>query len=77
MVHVYCRMKMVSGDFTLRDIAACFVLPSATFICVFLEKSLMIVEATLVQEGENGYVTRGGMTSIPSWGKTSLSVWSF
>ena len=57
MVHVYCRMKMVGGDFTLRDTTTCFVLPSTTFVCVFLEKGLMVVEATLVQEGKNGSVT--------------------
>ena len=56
MVYVYCRMKMVGGDFISRDTALCFVQPLATFVCVFLEKGLMVVETMLVQERENGSV---------------------
>ena len=54
MVDVHCRMKMEGGDCMLRDIALCFVQHSATFVCVFLEKGLMVVEIMPVQEGENG-----------------------
>ena len=54
MAYVHCRMKMVGGDFILRDKAPCFVQPSATFVCVSLEKGPMVVEKTLVQEGVNG-----------------------
>ena len=37
-----CKLQNEDGGWglTLRDIAACFVLPSATFVCVFLEKGL-------------------------------------
>ncbi|RVX03813.1 Beta-Amyrin Synthase 1 [Vitis vinifera] len=38
------RMKMVGGDFILRDKAPCFVQPSATFVCVSLEKGEMVEE---------------------------------
>ena len=51
MVHVYCIMKMVGRDFILRNTEPCFVQPSATFVCVFLEKGLMVVKTVLVQEG--------------------------
>ena len=50
-------MKMVGGDFILRDKAPCFVQPSATFVCVFLEKGEMVEETMLVQEGVNGSMT--------------------
>ena len=57
MVYVHCRMKMVGGDFILKDTAPCFAQPLAIFVCVFSEKGLMVVETMLAQEGENGSVT--------------------
>ena len=54
MAYVHCRMKMVGGDCILRDTAQCFVQHSATFVCVSLEKGVMVVETMLVQEGVNG-----------------------
>ena len=51
MAYEHCRMKMVGGDFILRDKAPCFVQPSATFVCVSLEKGEMVEETMLVQEG--------------------------
>ena len=57
MAYVHCRMKMVSGDFILRDTAPCFVQSSATFVCVSLEKGEMMEETKLVQEGVNGSMT--------------------
>ena len=54
MAYVHCRMKMVGGDCILRNTASCFVQHSATFVCVSLEKGVMVVETMLVQEGVNG-----------------------
>ena len=54
MAYVHGRMKMVGGDCILRDTAQCFVRHSATFVCVSLEKGVMVVGAMPVQEGVNG-----------------------
>ena len=52
----YFRMKMVDGDFTEKAIASCFARLSATFVCVYLGKDLMVVRPMLVQEHESGYL---------------------
>ena len=57
MAYVHGRMKMVGGDFILRDTAPCFVQPSTTFVCASLEKGEMVEETMLMQEGENGSMT--------------------
>ena len=58
-------MKMVGGDFILRDIAPCFVQPLATFVCLFLEKGLMVEKTVHVQEDVNGFVITVECHSFP------------
>jgi hypothetical protein len=55
-IYAACRMKMVVGGYTLRAIAPCSAQFSATFVCEFSEKVLMVVKTMLVQEPENGFM---------------------
>ncbi|RXH88982.1 hypothetical protein DVH24_000581 [Malus domestica] len=65
VTYTIIRTKMVVGDYTLKDTALCSAQLSATFVCVFLEKDLMVAKTMLVQELESGFLIMAVLPTSP------------